>query len=99
MPHCATTTIEPVWKFGPCGPASIAQILKQRTSRGRSESENHNIVDVSESHGASYSYAITDDFRRRVDELRLAFSHGAPLADVSEWSGARKNYGRPLPNP
>jgi choline dehydrogenase-like flavoprotein len=58
--------------------------------------DNRIILDPNEPDGASFSYAITDDLRRRADELRLAFSRS-----VRPWRMLRistkldMNYGHP----
>jgi choline dehydrogenase-like flavoprotein len=58
--------------------------------------DNRIVLDPLEPDGASFSYTITDDLRRRANELRLAFSHG-----VRPWRMLRispdidMNYGHP----
>jgi choline dehydrogenase-like flavoprotein len=58
--------------------------------------DNRIILDPDEPDGASFSYTITDDLRRRADELRLAFSQS-----VRPWRMLRisaeidMNYGHP----
>jgi choline dehydrogenase-like flavoprotein len=58
--------------------------------------DNRIILDPSEPDGASFSYTITDDLRRRADELRLVFSRS-----VRPWRMLRispeleMNYGHP----
>jgi choline dehydrogenase-like flavoprotein len=58
--------------------------------------DNRVILDPGEPDGASFTYTITDDLRRRADDLRLAFSQG-----VRPWRMLRispeleMNYGHP----
>jgi choline dehydrogenase-like flavoprotein len=58
--------------------------------------ENRIILDPKEPDGASFSYTLTNDLRRRADELRLAFSRS-----VRPWRMLRistkldMNYGHP----
>jgi choline dehydrogenase-like flavoprotein len=58
--------------------------------------DNRIILDPNEPDGASFSYTITDDLRRRADELRVAFSRS-----VRPWRMLRisteldMNYGHP----
>jgi choline dehydrogenase-like flavoprotein len=58
--------------------------------------DNRITLDPGEPDGASFSYTITDDLRRRAEELRLAFSRG-----VRPWRMLRispeleMNYGHP----
>ena len=58
--------------------------------------DNRIVLDPDEPDGASFSYTITDDLRRRADELRRAFSNG-----VRPWRLLRlskeidMNYGHP----
>ena len=58
--------------------------------------DNRIILDPDEPDGASFSYSITDDLRRRADELRLAFSRGVrPWRMVRISSELEMNYGHP----
>jgi choline dehydrogenase-like flavoprotein len=58
--------------------------------------DNRIVLDADEPDGASFSYTITDDLRRRADELRLVFSRA-----VRPWRMLRispeleMNYGHP----
>jgi choline dehydrogenase-like flavoprotein len=58
--------------------------------------DNRIVLDPAEPDGASFSYTITDDLRRRADELRLAFSHGVrPWRMLRISSELEMNYGHP----
>jgi choline dehydrogenase-like flavoprotein len=58
--------------------------------------DNRIVLDPAEPDGASFSYTITDDLRRRAEALRLAFSHS-----IRPWRMLRispeldMNYGHP----
>jgi choline dehydrogenase-like flavoprotein len=57
---------------------------------------NRIILDADEPDGASFSYTITDDLRRRADELRLAFSRSVrPWRMVRISTELEMNYGHP----
>lgn len=58
--------------------------------------DNRIVLDPAEPDGASFSYTITDDLRRRADDLRLAFSHGVrPWRMLRISSELEMNYGHP----
>ena len=58
--------------------------------------DNRIILDPNEPDGASFSYTITDDLRRRADELRLAFSRSVQPWRMLRISGELEmNYGHP----
>jgi choline dehydrogenase-like flavoprotein len=58
--------------------------------------ENRIILDPNEPDGASFSYALTDDLRRRADELRLAFSRSVrPWRMLRISTELEMNYGHP----
>jgi choline dehydrogenase-like flavoprotein len=53
-------------------------------------------LDADEPDGASFSYTITDDLRRRADQLRLAFSRSVrPWRMLRISSELEMNYGHP----
>jgi choline dehydrogenase-like flavoprotein len=58
--------------------------------------DNRIVLDPKEPDGASFSYTITDDLRRRADELRLAFSRSVrPWRMLRISTGLEMNYGHP----
>jgi choline dehydrogenase-like flavoprotein len=58
--------------------------------------DNRVILDPNEPDGASFSYNITDDLRRRADELRLAFSRSVrPWRMLRISTELEMNYGHP----
>lgn len=58
--------------------------------------DNRIMLDPDEPDGASFSYTITDDLRRRADELRLAFSRSVrPWRMLRISSELEMNYGHP----
>jgi len=58
--------------------------------------DNRIILDPDEPDGASFSYTITDDLRRRADELRHAFSRGVqPWRLLRITNELEMNYGHP----
>jgi choline dehydrogenase-like flavoprotein len=58
--------------------------------------DNRIVLDPSEPDGASFSYTITNDLRRRADELRVAFSRGVrPWRMLRISSELEMNYGHP----
>jgi choline dehydrogenase-like flavoprotein len=58
--------------------------------------ENRIILDPDEPDGATFSYALTDDLRRRADELRLAFARSVrPWRMMRVSSEVEMNYGHP----
>jgi choline dehydrogenase-like flavoprotein len=58
--------------------------------------DNRIVLDPAEPDGASFSYTITDNLRRRADELRLAFSRGVrPWRMLRISSELEMNYGHP----
>jgi choline dehydrogenase-like flavoprotein len=57
---------------------------------------NRIMLDPNEPDGASFSYTITDDLRRRADALRLAFSRSVrPWRMLRISSDLEMNYGHP----
>jgi choline dehydrogenase-like flavoprotein len=58
--------------------------------------DNRVILDSNEPDGASFSYTITDDLRRRANELRLAFSRAVrPWRMLRISTELEMNYGHP----
>jgi choline dehydrogenase-like flavoprotein len=58
--------------------------------------DNRVVLDPGEPDGASFSYTITNDLRRRADELRLAFSRSVrPWRMLRISSELEMNYGHP----
>ena len=58
--------------------------------------DNRIILDPNEPDGASFSYTITDDLRRRAEDLRLAFSHSVrPWRMLRISKEVEMNYGHP----
>jgi choline dehydrogenase-like flavoprotein len=58
--------------------------------------DNRIILDSGEPDGASFSYTITDDLRRRANELSLAFSRGVrPWRMLRLSTELEMNYGHP----
>jgi choline dehydrogenase-like flavoprotein len=58
--------------------------------------DNRIMLDPGEPDGASISYTITDDLRRRADELRLAFSRSVrPFRMLRLSTELEMNYGHP----
>ena len=58
--------------------------------------DNRIMLDPSEPDGASFSYTITDDLRRRADGLRLAFSRSVrPWRMLRISTELEMNYGHP----
>jgi choline dehydrogenase-like flavoprotein len=58
--------------------------------------DNRIILDPNEPDGASFSYTLTDDLRRRADELRLAFSQSVrPWRMLRISTELEMNYGHP----
>jgi choline dehydrogenase-like flavoprotein len=58
--------------------------------------DNRIILDPDEPDGASFSYTLTDDLRRRADELRLAFSRSVrPWRMLRISTELEMNYGHP----
>jgi choline dehydrogenase-like flavoprotein len=58
--------------------------------------DNRIILDPNEPDGASFSYTLTDDLRRRSDELRLVFSRSVrPWRMLRISSELEMNYGHP----
>jgi choline dehydrogenase-like flavoprotein len=58
--------------------------------------DNRIILDPNEPDGASFSYTITSDLRRRADELRLVFSRSVrPWRMVRISAELEMNYGHP----
>jgi choline dehydrogenase-like flavoprotein len=58
--------------------------------------DNRIILDPNEPDGASFSYTITDDLRRRADELRFAFSRSVrPWRMLRITTELEMNYGHP----
>lgn len=58
--------------------------------------DNRIILDPNEPDGASFSYTITDDLRRRADALRLAFSRSVrPWRMLRVSAELEMNYGHP----
>jgi choline dehydrogenase-like flavoprotein len=58
--------------------------------------DNRIILDPNEPDGASFSYTITDDLRRRADELRRAFSRSVrPWRMLRISTELEMNYGHP----
>jgi choline dehydrogenase-like flavoprotein len=58
--------------------------------------DNRIVLDPHEPDGASFSYTITDDLRRRADELRLAFSQSVrPWRMLRISTELEMNYGHP----
>lgn len=58
--------------------------------------DNRVVLDPSEPDGASFTYTITDDLRRRADELRLAFSRSVrPWRMLRISAELEMNYGHP----
>jgi choline dehydrogenase-like flavoprotein len=57
---------------------------------------NRLVLDPEEPDGASFSYTITDDLRRRADALRVAFArHVRPWRIMRLSPGLSMNYGHP----
>jgi choline dehydrogenase-like flavoprotein len=58
--------------------------------------DNRIVLDPDEPDGARFSYTITDDLRRRADELRLAFSQSVrPWRMLRITTDLEMNYGHP----
>jgi choline dehydrogenase-like flavoprotein len=58
--------------------------------------DNRIILDPDEPDGASFSYVLTDDLRRRAEELRAAFSRGVrPWRMLRISAELEANYGHP----
>jgi choline dehydrogenase-like flavoprotein len=58
--------------------------------------DNRIVLDPNEPDGASFSYTITDDLRRRADQLRVAFSRSVrPWRMVRITTELEMNYGHP----
>ena len=58
--------------------------------------DNRIILDPNEPDGASFSYALTDDLRRRANELRVAFSRSVrPWRMLRISTDLDMNYGHP----
>jgi choline dehydrogenase-like flavoprotein len=59
--------------------------------------DNRIILDSSEPDGAIFSYSITDDLRRRAEELRLAFSRSVrPWRMLRISTELEMNFGHPI---
>jgi choline dehydrogenase-like flavoprotein len=57
---------------------------------------NRVMLDPAEPDGASFTYTITDDLRRRADQLRLAFARSVrPWRMLRIFPELQMNYGHP----